>query len=424
LHRKFALIVAVAFVGTAFADSGQTSWIATPNRAYAAMPATSLADGRIGQVSWSPDGEHLLVAERPVTTSRDELLRFEGRPPSLGSLQLLGWERRFHQVKTLWSTDDATATIDNVAWLRGTSVALVTVRWVVRDGPQGAQHPLYGVLDLDAASGKYRWIPGIEQLVARPFISPSPTRPIAAATFSDNPETSETLNYWLDAENAIVRAMDKLVFEVTLDQATDEVRASRLVERAFWDGQTARRADNFWTLDAAGSITHAVRLEKSIQLPLVWNADGSAWYLVDTDPKTKKRILAHLTDQGNLIPTAEQAFVPKEITGDLEVAAISGETKHRKSQVGYQSLWLHSRTAIEHGEILLSVDGEWPELSPTGGGVFYIDGGVAKVRELIPLSADQQRAAREAPKTAELITGETRIHLSFVSGGASRPPQP
>ena len=123
-------------------------------------------------------------------------MRFDGRPPSLGSLQLLGGDRRFHQIKNLWSTDDGTATGDGIAWLKGTSVALITVRWVVRDGPQGAQHPMYGVLDLDAATGTFHFVPGMEQLVGKPSITPSPTRPIAAAVYSDNPDagSGRTLN--------------------------------------------------------------------------------------------------------------------------------------------------------------------------------------------------------------------------------------
>jgi hypothetical protein len=226
-------------------------------------------------------------------------------------------------------------------------------------------------------------------------------------------------------ENSVVKAMDNLIFEVTLDQGDDEAKASRMFEGVLLQGQTARPANNFWTLDAAGNVTHAIKIEKPIQLPLKWNIDGSAWFLVATDPRTKKSVLAHLTDQGNLDPTAEEAFTTKAVESDLEVSAVAAQAKHGKEQVEYQSLWLHSRTAVDHGEMLLAADGAWPALSPTGGGVFYIDSGVAKVRELIPLTAEQQRAAHEQPKTVELASSLGQLfHLTFVTTSAARPPQP
>ena len=412
---KIAPLILFASSCSAYAEPGQTEWVATPNRAYAAMPPTSLTDGKVGDVSWSPDGAHLLVAERPITTSREQTLRFDGSTPTYGSLELLGWDRRFHQIRHLWSTEDTSATIDNVAWFKGTSVALITVRWVVRDGPQAAQHPLYGVLNMDVATGKYRWVPGMEQLVARPSIYSSPTQPIAAATYSDNPEVEDNSSIVREFEE-LAKALIQVEVKLNVADSGGDGKAISVGNgNVFMVVSQGPLANNFLTIDAGGSIVHAIKVQKPMRLQLVWNTDGNAWFLVNPDPQTKKSGLAHLTDDGNLVQTTEQEFVAKKVVSDLAVTPASATAKRGKAEVNYTNIWLHSQTAVEHGEMLLCADGEWPELSPTCGGVFYIEGGVAKVREFIPLTADQRRMANEAAELAELANfAGTVVHFTIV----------
>src|SRR5208283_4719998 len=98
---------------------------------------------------------------------------------------------------------------------------------------------------------------------------------------------------------------------------------------------------------------------------------------------TKRSVLASLTDQGSLVPTDEQEFVAAPTVGDLEVTTVSAAAQLGKTTSNYVNLWLHSKSPSDHGEMLLTPNGAWPELSPTDGAVFYIDGGVAKVQELI-----------------------------------------
>ncbi|MHB8636481.1 MAG: hypothetical protein ACYC96_08410 [Fimbriimonadaceae bacterium] len=408
-------IVAVLVLGLtalSYGDPNQSDWIATPNGAYVAMPANSVTDGKVSQVSWSPDGEHLLVAERPVTTSRDQLLSFNGSAPSFGPLQVLGWDRRLHQTRALWSTDDATATIDNIAWVHGTSAALITVRWVVRGGPQNAQHPLWGVLALDAATGKYSWVSGMEQLVARPLIVPSPMRPIAVAAFSDNPEADDDASpsAVFTAFSQAADAPDRPQLHVKISGSTSGNSVSNeitsLLANVFATVSQTLSSDNFWTLDAGGNLIHTVKVAKPIRLRLAWNQNGSAWFLVDTDSKSKRQILERLTDLGRLEPTNEQEFVERPTVPDLHASLVPETAKAGKSTVNFTSVWLRSQVT-EHGEMLLAADGSRPELSPTSGGVFYIEGGVGKVRELIPLSAGQREAARKAPVVAETQTTRT-----------------
>ncbi|HLK16903.1 MAG TPA: hypothetical protein VKT78_18990 [Fimbriimonadaceae bacterium] len=412
------LVLAVAANAAASSDD----WLATPTRAYAAMPPTAVTDGKVSRVSWSPDGEHLLVVERPITTSREQLLRFDGSTPGLGGLELLGWDRKFHQVKRLWSADDRTATIEAIDWLKGTASALITVRWVVRDGPQSAQRPLYGLLAMDTGSGKFRWVAGMEQLVSRPHVAPSPTRPVAAVVFADNPEVAEAQPQSLvfslsadgnDTSNGVLKV-------ITAAVEAEVITLSRIVMES-----QPLMGNNFWTLDAGGNVVHAIKTPKELNLPLVWNADGSAWFLIDTDPTTKKPVLARLTDQGMLEPTSEQQFVAKETERELDVESTSATAKHGKTTVNHENLWLVSSKPVEHGEMLLTPNGEWPELSPTNSGVFYVDGGVAKVMELIPLTARQQKSALTEPKTASAVnfTGTFRVLLDAAGRQKSTPPE-
>lgn len=426
MPRPFAILVLAAAANlVAASDPGSTPWLQTASHAYVAMPANAITDGQVRNVSWSPDGEHIIVASRPITTSREAVLRFDGHGPYYGSLQLMAWDRRFHQIRTLWSTDDQSATIEDIAWLASTSSALITVRWVVKEGTQGVQHAFYGVLAIDAASGKYRWAPGMEHLPNRPFISASPTRPIAAAVYSDIPSPAPAVTpppTTLQDSKAFIIAESITALAVT----SSDGKSIRVQFNP--TGESPINGNNFETLDSTGSSIHTIHTDKAINKPLVWNTDGSAWFLIDTADGNRQQALAKLTDAGMLQPTTESQYVPKATESDLTISQVTSSVKQGKTDLKFSSVWLVGRpAAASHGECLLAADGTWPELSPTDGAVFYIEGGVAKVQELIRLSDAQRKAAETAPEpqlSAAISDRLKYIYVNFTSGGPPEPAKP
>ncbi len=128
--------------------------------------------------------------------------------------------------------------------------------------------------------------------------------------------------------------------------------------------------------------------------------------------------------------TDEIEFTPPTKTPTLAVETKAGTAELGKSKVNFSSLWLKSFEPSEHSEFILTPNGDWPELSPTEGAVFYIDGGVAKVRSLIALSKDQMKRVQDAAKervsavTLQYTLSEPiQIQLK-LSGGNQDPPKP
>src|SRR5579872_6556289 len=116
MKKVFLILSFLLAVGVAAADQGGPDWVTTADGAVVSMPPVAITDGSIGHVSWSPDGENLLVTERPNIVTQEQVV-LSGIGSVLGPVRIIAWDRRFQRVRTLWTANDADTTVENITWL-------------------------------------------------------------------------------------------------------------------------------------------------------------------------------------------------------------------------------------------------------------------------------------------------------------------
>jgi hypothetical protein len=87
--------------------------------------------------------------------------------------------------------------------------------------------------------------------------------------------------------------------------------------------------------------------------------------------------------------------------------------KQRKARKGFNNLWLSSQHVTFHPDVLLTPNGITPEFSPTHDAIFFVEGGIAKVRALVALTDDQKRNLYDALKK-EAISNAKQAGLGLL----------
>jgi len=347
------------------------------------LPPTLITDGEVGEAKWSPKGEFLLVSVRQAATSVDQLLQLVARDS--GTCMVLLYDRAGKHVRRVWEASDTSQTVIDVTWLAHSNTAYVTVE-------QGATTErsvteAFGVLAVDAVSGRFAWVPGMEHLTQMPAFIPSPTQALTLAVFDDSPSTSEAVSVAVPTDTP-----------VAVGQAAPGIPTYRPVGAWIFPG-----ADNFWTLGAGGRVAHRIHTGPAPLAGVEWGADGSKWYFTTQDRKTKAQFVQQLEDDGRLTTVKAPLYVePPAPNPELVIQTKPMVARQRKSKRGFNNVWLSSPEETWHPDVLVTPNGLRATLSPSERAVFYVEGGVAKVRAVEVVTDDQKQNMDKAIKAAAL----------------------
>ena len=362
--RRAVAVSAACLLAVGVGAAARLEWVLTPKHAYVVLPASTMTTGDVQAVQWSPDGAFLLLAATTPPAQVDDILS-AASARSVGTIgvSLLVWDRRTRHVRKLWSTNDPTVHVQQIVWLRGSSSAYIVLDSTTED----PYREVFGLLALDVSDGNFSWLPGTDQLDEAPTIVASPRRPLAVAVFKP-PQSTANLN---------------------LDES-------------------------YWTLGARGQVVKRQITQIDWSRLIVWAADGSKWYVQTPKLKSKPASLAEVADNGALTPVTVALYAePTKPDPELwlhDKALVATQRKVRKT---FLSLWLSSPEVTFHPDVLLTADSKQSELSPTGDAVYYVDGGVAKVRPLVQLSDDQKRDLFDAVKK-EAISNAKQCALGLL----------
>jgi hypothetical protein len=386
---------ALAVFATVLGASSKIDWLATPQHAFVVLPPSLITDGSVERAVWSPNGAYLLVASIPnAPLTIDQILNYtptQGAPPlpvMSGGPVILTWDRARQQVRKIWSTDDPNVKFAGVEWLTGSSTAYVTMMGATTSN--GLTTLFCGVLAIDAETGHFSWVPGMDHLPQFPNIIPSPTQPTAVAVFNDQP-VPPLPGYVVGGGGGVQVAQATAVAAapVALGSPTKVPEGEYIAEGA----------NNYWTLAPGGRVVRRTQSAPNPNFGLVWGKDGSKWYLAERNRNSKAVSVQAMDDNGKLTPvTVELYIAPAERREEVVLQAKPMVAKQRKVRRGFNNLWLSSPTLTFHPDVLITPNGVQAQLSPTADAVFYVDGGIAKVRALVALSDDQKKGLYDALK--------------------------
>ncbi|MHB8636480.1 MAG: hypothetical protein ACYC96_08405 [Fimbriimonadaceae bacterium] len=371
--KRLMLAMTTAAIGLASAASHASpriEWLQTPHHTYVLLPPTLIAEGDVREAKWSSDGAYLMVSSSPRESTLDQVLHAGAPGGSRGFAggQLFVYDRASGRSRKLWQASNASLSVVNFQWLSHSSTAYAVVEQ--RDTSMRDSIDTYGVLALDAAGNRFSWIPGMEHLAREPELVRSPTKALAVAVFDASSDSNSQH-----------------------DQAGNDVAAPSAppteVPSGAWIGPGV---DTFWTLGPGGAVLHRIHTAASPQIGISWNQEGSQWFLATINRKTKVRTMRQLGDDGQLTVVNATPFAPvAKPTPELWLHSKPMMAKQRKTNRGFSNLWLSSPEATWHPDALVTPNGAMAQLSPAVDAVFYVEGGVAKVRTLEALSADQKR---------------------------------
>ncbi len=138
----------------------------------------------------------------------------------------------------------------------------------------------------------------MEHLVSQPHFNPSPTRSLVAAVSVMIPRTSLGGLLNSSSKPAELSRQDRpysySVSEVFKIQGAVNDLTKALTNTYITLVDPPVKANNYWTLDGNGGVKSSIKLDHTLDLPLIWNQDGSAWYLQQMDQSTGKQGLFQL----------------------------------------------------------------------------------------------------------------------------------
>ena len=389
------LALTVCLVGSSQAVS-KFEWVQTPKHMYMLLPPTLITDGDVRTVQWSPNGAYLLVTASQSATTVEQLL--QPRLPWTGAGMVLVYEHAGQHVRKVWQANDPSQFVANVTWLSKSNTAYVTVQQ--HTSTNTGFTDAYGVLAIDAASGRFAWVPGMEHLPQAPTILPSPTQAVALAMFDDSTPAPEIIGVGPTRTDVVAAAVG---------QATPAIPEYRPVGAWIFPG-----ADNFWLLGSGGRVNHRIHTGPAPLAGVEWGADGSKWYFATQNRKTKAQFIQQLEDDGRLTTVTAPLYEdPPAPNPELLIQTKPMVAKQRKVKRGFNNVWLSSPEETWHSDLLVTPNGLLAELSPSERAVFYIEGGVAKVRA-IEMLTDEQKQSMDKALRAEALSDVKQAGLALL----------
>lgn len=369
-------------------------WFQTPKHLFVMLPPTVIASGEIGQSQWSGDGSYLMVCASPATTSVAQMLTAFG-PGATRELpnSLYVFERSTGSVRKLWEANDPHQSIGNIDWLTKSHTALVTLQ-TDEVTPELHHHETYSVMAIDAANGRHAFIPGMDRLLEPPSFILSPTSTLALAVFADVESSTRAL--------APVAAAP--------DQAAANVIPSyRPLGTWVFPG-----VNNFWMIGPDAEVLHRIHTGPAPLAGIQWGVDGRTWYFATEDRKSKERFIQHLEDDGKLTTVKVPIYTPApEPKPELWLHDKPMKAHQRKTARGFNNLWISSPEDTPRPDALVTPNGSYNSLSPAGNAVFYIEAGVAKVRNVEVVSGELKDALERAIK-AQVVSDAKQAALGLL----------
>ena len=104
-------------------------FVLTDREAFLFLDAELVAPPTVTRAKWSPDGRYVLAVrqQRPPPP-------LAGQPPP-GAVSLVLWNGSTRRSTEIWTRSADTASVEEIAWLPGTTIALVSVQAGPRANP-------------------------------------------------------------------------------------------------------------------------------------------------------------------------------------------------------------------------------------------------------------------------------------------------
>jgi hypothetical protein len=107
--------------------------------AYGMTAPEQISGAQVEQFSWSPTGRSICLVQIDRTPTPEEAsaaLTGDLQPDQAAIRRVVGWNVSKHKGEVLWSFD-ASTTVEQIAWLPGTDVAVVEAAAEMPAGQQG-----------------------------------------------------------------------------------------------------------------------------------------------------------------------------------------------------------------------------------------------------------------------------------------------
>jgi len=400
-------VAALCLVAPFGAAKPRLEWVQTAKHTYVLMPPTLVTDAAVQSAAWSSDGGYLLVAASRTAPTLENIFHPLTGPMARdpGQAIMLAYDHATRAVRKLWESDTLNDSIEQVVWLEHstTAYAVIEQRTPVEQGTVIT----YGLLSVDAASGRFAWVPGMERLAQPPTLIPSPRQAQALAVFDDQPAPEVLL-----ADGSLRSQATAATPVAAAPGAAPPIPDYRPLGAWIFPG-----ANNFWTLREGAAVAHRIRTGPAPLAGIEWGADGSQWYLATMNRKSKAHVFQKLEDDGrlttvNVVEYAEPApRKPELLLHNKPMLA-----KQRKARRGFKNVWLSSPDETWHPDVLVTPSGGRAELAPKERALFFVEGGIAKVRAIEELTEDQKKEMMNAVK-AEAITDAKQAALGLLMYG-------
>lgn len=179
------LLCLAASVGLAESFSAEDSFILTETEAIGLLPPVLAAPPQVTLLKFSPDGRFLLTVCRQQRFTREtlrQMLEDNAPAPERQEQTLIQiWDCEKAVSRTVWSDPVKPVQVEECEWLPGSSVALVVVQRLERTRAEDATETMalvYQLLHINAATGKATVLTDLPQFHPR-LLNVSPAAPLA-----------------------------------------------------------------------------------------------------------------------------------------------------------------------------------------------------------------------------------------------------
>ncbi|HEU4752722.1 MAG TPA: hypothetical protein VFU47_06405 [Armatimonadota bacterium] len=330
---------------------------------------------QVEQAEWSPNGQYVLAARQ-----FGRLPAVVTAPPTVQTSLVL-WDRERSRARELWKSAGPEPASARIAWLPGSSTAVVQVteNLLVKrpDNPEPQRQRQGSLLRLDARRGVLQPL-GVLPEGTRMTVCPR--RPLALLFGGE------------DRALRIVRA-DGAVRAVPL--ALGELNV----------------LDVYWLADGVTACIAGIE-------PPAEGKKGVHQRWLSFDPATgRAALLAETGADGRVTPEIHRrvaAFEEPAPALPVRLRQTDAVLKADGTSQIVRPLWLEATEPSEEPRVLVAAQSEWGKLSPEGDAVLYSSGGAAWVVAFARTPREVYLAARNAARRAVVVSNMKQAALAVM----------
>lgn len=345
--------------------------VLTDREAFLLADAEMIAGSEVTGLAPSPEGRYVLA----VRTRRElpALLSAPGQEPPGGDVSLVLWNSRTRSAVPLWRRPLGTGSIQAIAWLSGSDLALITAR-VSQTLPGGGKATQRVLMLADSSRAAVRAIANLSESES---LDISPTQPLAVLRDVQFGETGGQPALRIVRSNGSVRTVPGLP------------------KNSGWN-----ITEVHWSTD--GSSLYFVAHERPAPTP-----PGEAttaprrravpkWHALDLRTATVRP----LSRKPASLAEPRAVFSEKQPALPVRIKQGMATAKEENTTQTLRPLWLESAAESEEPRALLAPDSRMGLLLPDGTAAIYLSGGALYA---VPILRVDKNAFLEARRNAQKV---------------------